>query len=548
MEEKIISGKTSLTGLGLNSIENIHQRMIDTVEDYAIILLDNNGIIQNWNRGAQKIKQYTEQEAVGMHFSVFYMPEDRELKLPERMLHQAGTNGRASLEGWRLRKDGSTFWGSITLAALYDETGNVVGFSKVTRDLTERKSSEDNLKTYAIDLERINSELKKSEERFHRMISEVQDYAIILLDPNGAIRNWNVGAQKIKGYTADEIIGKSFEVFYRPEDQAAGLPKQLLAKAIKEGRATHEGWRLRKDGTQFWGSIVITALHDEDGEIIGFSKVTRDLTERKLAEDKTHQYLMELEHHNRELERFAYIASHDLQEPLRKIRTFIDIIGNNIQDRELITRFFGKITLSADRMSELIKSILNYSRLGKSEDERVLVDLNKELKGVLEDFELHIRQKNAKIRAENLPSITGYPIQISQLFSNLVGNSLKFTSQRPELKITAIQVQSDIIEKFPAGAMAGNYFKITFVDNGIGFEQKYENQIFQLFQRLHRKHEYDGTGIGLALCKRIMDNHGGFITAQGNLGKGARFNLYFPADHSMTKNNIQVAEKTPFAS
>jgi PAS domain S-box-containing protein len=548
MEEKIISGKTSLTGLGLNSIENIHRRMIDTVEDYAIILLDNNGIIQNWNRGAQKIKQYTEQEAVGMHFSVFYLPEDRELKLPERMLQQAEAHGRASLEGWRIRKDGSKFWGSITLAALYDETGNVVGFSKVTRDLTERKSSEDNLKTYAVDLEKINSELKKSEERYHRMISEVQDYAIILLDPNGAVRNWNVGAQKIKGYTAGEIIGKSFEVFYRPEDQLAGLPKQLLAEAIKQGRATHEGWRVRKDGTQFWGSIVITALHDDDGEIIGFSKVTRDLTERKLAEDKTHQYLMELEYHNRELERFAYVASHDLQEPLRKIRAFIDIIGNNIQDRELITRFFDKINLSAGRMSELIKSILNYSRLGKSEDERVMVDLNKELKTVLEDFELNIRQKNAKIRAENLPSITGYPIQISQLFSNLVGNALKFTNQRPELKITATQVQNDVIEKFPAGAMAGNYIKITFADNGIGFEQKYENQIFQLFQRLHRKHEYDGTGIGLALCKRIMDNHGGFITAQSDLGKGARFNLYFPSDHSKAANNIQDVEGTPFAS
>jgi PAS domain S-box-containing protein len=531
MEEKIISGKVPGLNEGLSSAENIHQRMIDEVEDYAIVLLDTGGIIRNWNRGAEKIKQYTEQEALGMHFRMFYLPEDRESKLPEKMLQQAMSKGRASFEGWRLRKDGSRFWGSITLTALHDETGEVVGVSKVTRDLTERKAAEDNLKAYAVDLENINADLTKSEERYHRMIAEVQDYAIILLNPEGTVQNWNVGAEKIKGYAAGEIIGKSFEVFYRREDREAGLPKRLMAEAIKNGRAAHEGWRVRKDGTQFWGSIVITALHDAEDALIGFSKVTRDLTERKLAEDKTHQYLMELESQNRELERFAYVASHDLQEPLRKIRAFIDIIGNNLQDHELINRFFGKINFSAARMSELIKSVLNYSRLGKSEDEKVVVDLNKELKSVLEDFELNIRQKNAKIRADELPSISGYPLQIGQVFSNLVGNALKFTNQRPQIKITGKWVQADEIKELPAAGRAGKYLKISFEDNGIGFEQKYEDQIFQLFQRLHKKHEFDGTGIGLALCKRIMDNHGGFITVQSDLGKGAKFHLYFPSDN-----------------
>lgn len=512
----------------LKAYGNIYYKMVEEVEDYAIILLDVEGRIQNWNKGAEKIKQYAEAEAVGKSFRMFYLPEDREQHLPEKMLEQANAFGRAVHEGWRLRKDGAKFWGSITLTALHDNDGETIAYSKVTRDLTERKAAEDGLKDYTAALEKRNEELRKSEERYHRMIAEVQDYAIILLNENGDIQNWNAGAQKIKGYSGDEIIGKNFKIFYLAEDQHSGLPEKLIAEAVRNGKATHEGWRVKRDGGRFWGSIVITALHNDEGVTIGFSKVTRDLTERKLAEERQQKYLFELEAQNRELERFAYVASHDLQEPLRKIRTFIDVIGCNLHDEKLISRMFAKINLSAGRMSELIKAILNYSRLEKDDKREADIDLNKLLKNVIEDFEVKIQEKGATISSEELPSIRGNELQIGQVFSNLIGNALKFSNKKPEIKIYSKVVHTDKVIDWPTSLVKGNYLEIVFADNGIGFEQQYAKQIFLLFERLHGKQEFSGTGIGLALCKRIMENHGGFISVSSAPGNGTKFHIYLP--------------------
>ncbi len=512
----------------LKTYGNIYYKMVEEVEDYAILLLDVEGSIQNWNKGAQKINQYTEAEAVGKNFSMFYLPEDRERHLPKQMLEKAETYGRAVHEGWRIRKDGTKFWGSITLTALHGNDGETIAFSKVTIDLTERKAAEDSLRNYTASLENGNDELRKSEEQYHRMIAEVQDYAIILLNENGDILNWNAGAQKIKGYSAEEIVGKNFRIFYRPEDREGGLPEKLIAEAAKNGRAAHEGWRVKRNGGRFWGSIVITALHNEAGATIGFSKVTRDLTERKLAEEKQHKYLLELEAKNRELERFAYVASHDLQEPLRKIRTFIDIVGSSLHDEKLVRSIFSKISLSAKRMSELINAILNYSRLEKDDERETDIDLNKLLKNVLSDYEVNIQEKKATISSEELPSVRGIELQIGQVFSNIIGNALKFSNKRPEIKIYSKVVNSGQVGDWPDSVANGRYLEIVFADNGIGFDQQYAAQIFLLFQRLHAKHEFSGTGIGLALCKRIMENHGGFISASGEPGNGAKFRVYFP--------------------
>jgi PAS domain S-box-containing protein len=265
-EDQLKQDTTDLQALNeaLRTSEERYHKMVEEVQDYAIIFLDTNGIIQNWNKGAQKIKQYKDWEAIGNHFRMFYLPEDRLGKLPEILLEQARLDGRAVHEGWRIRKDGSRFWGSITLTALHNDNNELIGFSKVTRDLTEKKLAEDQLKNFATELQLSNEQLRKSEERYHKMIAEVQDYAIILLDVHGNIQNWNLGAQNIKGYTADEIIGKNFSVFYTEEDKLSQLPQQLLAEAASKGKATHEGWRVTKQGNKFWGSIVITALHDEN--------------------------------------------------------------------------------------------------------------------------------------------------------------------------------------------------------------------------------------------------------------------------------------------
>jgi len=496
--------------------DHLYQRMIREIQDYAIILLDEDGIIRSWNKGAQRIKLYSQEEILGRHFSIFYSQEDLAYNLPKILLNEAKKKGRAAQEGWRVRKDGSKFWGSITITALHDDDNNVIGFSKVTRDLTDKKTAEDNL--------------KMSEERYHKMIAEVQDYAIILLDANGVIENWNAGAEFIKGYSSDEIVGQRFDIFYTQEDRQNGLPDKLLNEARKAGKATHEGWRVRKDGTRFWGMIVITALHNKDQEVIGFSKVTRDLTQKKIAEDKLANYTRELEIQNSELEQFAYVASHDLQEPLRKIQTFSELIRENFHDEEFVTRYIGKLDFSAKRMSELIKSLLNYSRLTKDKENLNIgeVNLNTVLHEITQDFELLIEEKKATIKSGPLPVVFGDHIQLGQLFSNIISNSLKYSVESPVIEINAELVSKDKIPNSPISVLEGNYFKISFQDNGIGFEQQYNKLIFSLFQRLHSKHEYTGAGIGLALCKKIMENHGGFITGESELGKGATFTIYLP--------------------
>jgi PAS domain S-box-containing protein len=497
---------------------DLYQRMIEEIEDYAIILMDSNGIIINWNKGAEKIKLYSENEILGKHFSIFYLEEDLAYNLPIILLNQARTTGRAGQEGWRKRKDGTRFWGSITITAIHDEENNVIGFCKVTRDLTDKKIAEDNL--------------RMSEERYHQMIAEVQDYAIILLSAEGIIENWNAGAEAIKGYKAEEVVGKSFKLFYTPEDRESGLPDTLLNRAKSIGKAVQEGWRVRKDGTKFWGTIVITALHNKEGSVIGFSKVTRDLTQQKIAEQKLATYTAELELQNSELEQFAYVASHDLQEPLRKIQTFTELIQENIDDPEFVARYFAKLDASAVRMAELVKSLLNYSRLSKDKELRSTgqIDLNSIVAEVKEDFELLVSETCATIISEDLPTIQGDKVQLGQLFFNLIGNALKFSSECPEIRITAKEVGRDEILDASKSLAAGRYVQLSFIDNGIGFENQYSKVIFSLFQRLHGKQDYAGTGIGLALCKKIAENHGGHINAESHPGKGATFNVYLPLE------------------
>jgi len=302
----------------------------------------------------------------------------------------------------------------------------------------------------------------------------------------------------------------------------------LLQEALETGRSVHEGWRVRKDGSRFWGSIVMTALHDDKNNVTGFTKMTRDLSERRTAEEKMLSYTLELEAQNKELEQFAYVASHDLQEPLRKIRTFTELVQQNIHDRDFADKYFSKIHASAHRMSELIRSVLTYSKISKDNSLFEPVDLNDILKNVVSDFELLIEEKRAQIIYENLPTVMGISIQLGQLFSNLISNGLKFSNRDPIVKITSRQLSPDEIKLKPTLVLAG-YYEICVTDNGIGFEQQYEKKIFNMFQRLHRKEQYAGTGIGLALCKKIVETHHGTIQAKSTLGEGTSFCVTLPA-------------------
>ena len=245
--------------------------LVAQVSDYAIIGLDPQGIITTWNLGAEKVKQYTADEAIGRSFAMFYPEEDRRRGLPLELLIRARDEGRVEHTGWRIRKDGTPFWGDVVITALHDDDGNLTGFAKVTRDLTEQHA--------------LQEALRSSEERLRLLVGQVVDYAIIALDPQGIIETWNLGAERVKGYTADEAVGRSFVMFYPDEDRRAGLPMKLLTEAREQGRVEHTGWRLRKDGTRFWGDVIITALHDDDGNLTGYAKVTRDLTEPHALEE-----------------------------------------------------------------------------------------------------------------------------------------------------------------------------------------------------------------------------------------------------------------------
>lgn len=492
-------------------VEKLYNKMVEEVSDYAILFLDTDGNILSWNKGAVNIKGYVASEITGKNFRVFYTDEDRKKQLPETLLEEAFKTGRVCHEGWRLKKDGSKFWGLVTITALHDEPGNVIGFSKVTRDLTERKKSEEQSERYAAELQRQNEMIRRSEERYHRMIAEVEDYAIILLDINGNILNWNKGAEKIKGYKESEIVGKNFSNFYLPEDQKSNLPGHLLADAAANNKATHEGWRVRKDKTRFWGSIVITAIHNDEGAVTGFSKVTRDLTQKKHFEDFI---LMQ----NKQLEEYAYVASHDLQEPLRKIMMFSGLLKEKLDDKEASLQLLNKIYHSTERMANLIGAVLQYSQTSYTTELRKDIDLNAVIKTIEADFDMLLAEKNIKINCGDLPTVRGIPIQMHQLFSNLIGNAIKFSGDQPAITITAEPEQDlDTGEVFT---------KIKVADNGIGFGAEYADKIFRMFHRLHNNRT--GTGIGLALCKRIVEGHGGSITAESTPGKGSVFSIRLP--------------------
>jgi PAS domain S-box-containing protein len=465
-------------------------------------------------------------------FSNRILETDRHIRLEAHA--QANQTGALFYESRFMWPDGSIHWIRLNGKIMFDDQQKPLKMYGTTLDITDQKRISEELERKVeertLSLQLKNEELKQSEERYHKMTEEIQDYAIIMLDVNGHILNWNKGAEKIKGYSEVEIIGKRFSLFYLPEDQEKKVPDSLLKLARENGRAVHEGWRVRKNGTTFWGSIVVTAIHNDAGDLIGFSKITRDLSERKLAEDKMQQYTAELELQNRELEQFAFVASHDLQEPLRKILTFSNLIQLHPDDVEMRRKYFSKIDSSAQRMSELIRSILNHSRLSQDLKGIEKVDLNKVIEDVRSNFELLIGEKQAILRSENLPAIQGVPLQIEQLFSNLVGNSLKFSGNKPEISISCQWLSPLEVQRHPKLDANRQYINLFFEDNGIGFEQQYADQIFTIFQRLNPKTAYEGTGIGLALCQKIVNNHHGLIMAHSEPGKGATFSIILPVD------------------
>jgi PAS domain S-box-containing protein len=470
-------------------------------------------------------------------------PEDRQENIAQWM-HSVSTGEDFIYEHRFKKNNGEYRWQLSRAVPQKDSLGNIRMWVGTSTDIQDQKMFSQELEKKILkrteELKQINKELKKSEERYHSMIDEVQDYAILYLNRNGTIENWNKGAEKIKGYKAEEIIGKNFSIFYTDEDRQKRLPETLLEKAVKSGKATHEGWRKRKDGSLFWGNIVITALHDSDDNIIGFSKVTRDLTEKKKADDEIkmnaeqlEQKNAELQKVNTELESFAYVSSHDLQEPLRKIQTFSTrIIEKDYQTlSDTAKDYFNRLQNAAKRMQVLIQDLLIYSRTNSTERIFENTDIKTLIEEVKDDLKENLLQKNADIEIIGTSRLNIIPFQFRQLMQNLITNSIKFSrpDQPPHIVIKSETKEGEALNN-NSFLPDKKYCHIKFSDNGIGFEPQYSERIFEVFQRLHGKDEYQGTGIGLAIVKKIVENHNGKITATGEPGKGTTFDIYFPAD------------------
>ena len=370
--------------------------------------------------------------------------------------------------------------------------------------------------------------LQQNEERFRLMIAAVRDYAIILLDPEGRVSSWNAGAQRIKGYAAEEIIGQYFSKFYPPEAVERGSPQQLLSQAAEQGRFADTGWRVRKDGSQYWANVVATAVRNPQGKLLGFVKVTRDLTEQKEAQEKIEQLHADLQIHasqleeiNKELEAFSYSVSHDLRAPLRHIDGFVKMLvkhsGDNLDERG--RRYLGIIADSAQRMGALIDDLLVFSRMSRTELRHSRVSTDSLVHEAVDGLQTEINGRHINWRIDALPEVDADPAMLQQVWVNLISNAVKYTRPREPAEIEIGCTESH----------NGHDEYVFFVhDNGVGFDMQYAHKLFGVFQRLHRAEEFEGTGIGLANVGRIVHRHGGRVWAEGQVNEGATFYFSLP--------------------
>jgi PAS domain S-box-containing protein len=460
-------------------------RLVDQVVDYAIIGLDGSGTIASWNAGAARLKGYTAPEAIGRSFSMFYTEDDRHTGLPLKLLEQARLTGRVESTGWRVRKDGTRFWGDVVITALHDDDGTLVGFGKVTRDLTAEHELEESL--------------RRSEQRFRLLVSQVKDYAIIALDPSGIIESWNAGAEWLKGYTAEEAIGRSFSMFYSSEDRRAGLHLQLLQLARDEGRVEHTGWRVRKDGTRFWGNVVLTALRNDEGDLTGFAKVTRDLTERKQLEEAQASFL-------------ATIA-HDFRTPITAMKGFTELVRD--APEEMREDFLHRIDANADRLMQMMKDLVSYATAHSvsTTNRPELFDLAELARQTVPTMGSSYELARV-VLPDRVALVHADKASLERVLINLVGNALKYSAAGP--------VVVDV-------GHADDRVRLTVSDQGRGIAPGDVGQIFEEFERGSLATDDGGTGLGLASVKSLVEEQGGTVELTSVVGEGTTVTVDLPA-------------------
>jgi PAS domain S-box-containing protein len=757
--QRVSSGR-ELAKEALRISEESYRLLLDGVQDYAIFGVDPHGRVVSWNAGAERIEGYKADEIINQNFSRFFLQKDIDQHKPEEQLRIAATSGRSEVEQWRVRKDGSQFWANVVITATRNSSGELVGYSEISRDISERKATEakyrglleaapdamvvvnhggeivllnvqaerqfgyhrdellgqmvtniipegfaerliaDGTRTAAEALAQqigtgieltgrrkdgsdfpieimlsplesaegilvtaavrdiggrkqaeehlaqieggrrlVEDALRESEESYRLLLDGIKDYSIFMMDPRGQIVSWNAGAERIKGYTADQIVGHNFSCFFPPEDIERGRPEEVLRTTAAYGRHEEQGMRVRKDGSRFLARVTFTALRDPNGHLRGFSEFSHDLseskeaeakyrglleaapdamvvvnrggeivllnvsaekqfgysrdellgqkvtniipkgfaerliadgtrtaaealaqqigtgieligrrkdgsdfpieimlsplesaegilvtaairniTERKKSEERLVKTVGELKRSNDELQQFAYVASHDLQEPLRMVASYTQLLAKRYKGRldSDADEFIAYAVDGSSRMQRLIQDLLAYSRAGTNG--KVLREISSEekFKEALTNLRAAIEESGAIVTHDSLPAVTTDGTQLTQIFQNLVGNAIKYRSAAvPHVHVSAAK-------------NGGSEWIFSVRDNGLGIDPLYFERIFLLFQRLHGQKEFKGTGIGLAICKKMLEQLGGRIWVESLPAKGSTFFFTLP--------------------
>jgi PAS domain S-box-containing protein len=512
---RMLDGQGQLTGFSAITRDSTERRereavlrhseerfrlLIAGVKDYAIFMLNPQGIVETWNAGAEYIKGYSADEIIGSHFSRFYPQEAIKRGLPETELRGAMMQGRFEDEGWRIKKDGSRFWANVIITAVRNASGHLIGFSKITRDLTERRSHE--------------ADLRRSEERFRLLVDGVTEYAIMMLDLEGFVTSWNVGAERIKGYKSHEILGKHFSHFYPSEAVLSNKPWEDLRIARDMGRATDEGWRLRKDGTLFWANTVITSLRDQDGRPYGFAKVTQDLTQRRHAEA--------LADTAQRMQEFIAMLAHELRNPLAPIRNAVALMGRKGLNDPTLESMRQTIDRQSMLLTRLLDELLDVNRIARGQFaiEHEPVDVRDVLTRAIETSRplIDSRRHSLEVSVPDQPTrVLGDALRLTQTFVNLLNNAAKYTPEGGNIRVSA--------------SVRGAEIEVRVVDNGAGIERDMLEKVFDLFVQIDPsvQNALGGLGVGLALVRRVVELHGGNVQARSE-GKtyGAEFIVRLP--------------------